>query len=162
MIVLIIPYGKQQSAPSKAVCDAHIPLTFIKLSAGAIDVLESIGVKTFEDLFVCEKQTIRDVIVGRGLRKEIFEAKEKIESRAKAKKNLIKFEYFAQNKNIRINKDQRAKLIAVSLFKEIITNLEEVVHLLLETKKCDIPFREQSLRKKLANTCLHAIRKNAA
>jgi hypothetical protein len=119
-------------------------------------------VKTIEDLHLCPKELIKDVVVGRGLQKEILAAKEKIDTRAKVKKLVIEFEYFARNKNIRIKSDQRAMLIAVSLFKEIISDLQEVIDLLLETKRNDIPVREQELRKKLAKTSMYAINRKAA
>lgn len=135
----------------RTLCNAHIPLCFLKnLSNGALkQLVERLNITTIEDLHMIKKETIFDHITNRCILKEIHDAKERIARRAKVKKHIIKFEDFAMDKNIRIKPAQRQHLIAISLFKEILTNVDEVISFVLGIHNPGRCFREQALLKSL-------------
>lgn len=133
------------------VCDASIPLSFIKnISSGTIKRLaEGLQILTLEDLHLASEPDIRDHIPNRKMLQEIFNLRNQIKKMVTMAKyrNILLFEKKAQGSNIKIRPNQRAKLIGVVLFANICKDPLEVVSyaLSIETEI----FRQQALIKKL-------------
>ncbi len=161
MIVSVIrsKYSKG-NPPKKIVCNAQIPLFFLKnLSSGSIKRLAlRLGVTTIEELHLIDNEEISNCIHNRRILKEIFDAKAQIGKRALVKKHVIKFEDRAFEKNIRIKPSQRQFLIAISLFKEILKDIDDVIIFVLDVNNDQIPFRQRALLKSLYEISRRALK----
>jgi hypothetical protein len=147
-----------------ALCDAHIPLSFIKkISSGTIDRLkQSANIRTLEELYLVKEDVIRDVISNRKILQEIFDLREQIHKMVRLAKyrNILLFEKRACGSNIKMKPNQRAQLIGVAIFANLCKDVLEVISYTLQTDTQI--FREKALIKKLVGISNQSIKKQRA
>lgn len=147
----------------RILCDAHIPLTFAKLSAGAVKRLaKNVNILTIEELVATERTTLHLHIKGTALKKEIFAFKDQLHKKVSSSKsrNILLFEEKARNRNIRMRSSQRAQLIGLVLFGEMVKDIAEVLSFILDIHNAQ-RFREKSLLLQLQEISIATIEKRA-
>lgn len=164
-MIVYVHWGRcpENQHPQKAKCNAQIPLSFVKnLSNGALKSLrETMSVNTIEDLYNATKDDIKYSIGSRRIIAEILNTKDLIVKRALMKKKVIKFRDLAMDKHIRITPDERQVLIAISLFKEILKDIELAVKHALKVNDKTVPFRQRDRRNRLFRISIRAISRAA-